>query len=145
MDASGNLPKPTALSSSSGAFSTTSTSDTDVTNLSVSFKATGKGMVQIMLVSDGSANKSYLSPYHGTNMAQMHFKILRDSTVIAFGDIGCTGGLRVPPSAVTGIDQPSAGTYTYKVQVARNTDSPLSSGGSHSCFVYYCKLLVKEI
>lgn len=112
------------LSSSSGSYSLTgTTSITDVTNLSVSITTTGRP-VFVGLISDGTGVQStivysdtqiQLSPelylYRGaTNISTQSFaQRVGGSSVYSF-----TG---VPVSAVSHIDIPSAGTYTYKFSV----------------------------
>lgn len=112
------------VSSSSGSYSLTgTTSITDVTNLSITITTTGRP-VFVGLISDGTGVQStivytdtqvQLSPelyfYRGaTNISAQSFaQRVGGSSVYSF-----TG---VPVSAVSHIDIPSAGTYTYKFSV----------------------------
>lgn len=114
------------LSSSSSTFTTTSTSFVDVTNLSLSFKTTGRPVI-VGLVADGSsgASQSYIGgSATAVTTAGVRLKILRDAVVVAEVEQQVAAALNAapylwtysPPSSLWGIDVPSAGTYTYKVQ-----------------------------
>ena len=102
-------------SASCGAFTSTSSSYIDVTNLSVSITTTGR-RVSIELMADGdTTNRSMFSVAGGDSL---FFQIYRDSTVICTtGAIAPSGAaIQVPSSCVTFKEKPSAGTYTYKIQ-----------------------------
>lgn len=112
-----------AQSLSSGSFSTTATSLTDVTNLAVDLKTTGRP-VFVGLVHDGSANYPTFGPARSavTNAGSRQ-AILRNGTVISRGTIyvgGATGVIagNVPLSAMNHIDVPPPGTHTYKLQIS---------------------------
>lgn len=119
------LPASTyAISSGASGFAT-STSGTyaDVTNLSVSFTATGRP-VMIVLVPDGSDYSGILCG--GTSSVSVDgcfIKALRDSTDVGFHRFGSSytqgsagGTIYSALGAVSFVDVPSAGTYTYKIQ-----------------------------
>lgn len=104
----------TAISSSnSGSFSTSSSSLTDVTNLSVTITTLGRP-VQIELVPDSTSLGTTADVVAVTSSAG--FAFLRDSTVLGverlFGATYPAGGFRFTDHGAV------AGTYTYKVQVA---------------------------
>lgn len=112
------------ISASCGTFSTTSTSYVDVTNLTVTITTTGRP-VFIGVTSDGtSANMATLAVSNASGtVTECYFKILRDSTDIAFyrlNNNSPTGSIAIrgPTSAISTLDVPAAGTYTYKVQAS---------------------------
>lgn len=117
-------------SSSSSTYSTSSTSFTDVTNLSVTITTTGRP-VQLMLISD--ATGTFGASVGATTNSGVG-KFLRGSTDVSIFPI--SSGVAVPPGGFTHWDEPAAGTYTYKMQVAAG------SGGSIS--VSRCKLVAVE-
>lgn len=116
------------VSSSSGAFTTTSASLVDVTNLSCSITSVGKE-VYITAIPDGSGggNISDMAAQYsavGTEgVAGMQWAVIRDSTEIARGEFfgyvkaGVVTSVPCPLSAITVQDAPGAGTFTYKIQV----------------------------
>lgn len=132
------------LSSSSGNYTLTSTSETDVTNLSVSITTTGRP-VMMMLIPDGSfTGDSYIGASNGAGIAGTYYGLFyfeRDGSNIALVDFGGTipasALVRCPPSALAYMDTPAAGTYTYKVAVKGTTGTTV--------YVQYCKLLVYEL
>lgn len=117
------------VSSSSGAFSTSSTTFVDVTNLTVTITTTGRPVV-LMFYPDGSANQSLINS--GVNVAS--FQILRGVTVIAQS---AATGLVSPPGVLNMLDVVAAGTYTYKLQGH-------ASGGS-TLLVNYTVLAAYEL
>ena len=134
-----NLSAPPALneviSSSSGAFSSTTTyAYQDVTNLSVSITTTGR-RVRVVLVSDGSSNNSFTAIDTNTQVGTI--KSVRGST-----DLGVYPLFKNNQSTIGNYewtDKPSAGSYTYKVQVQPYSD------GTRTVTVNYLKLLVYEL
>lgn len=116
-------------SSSSGAFTTTSTSYTDITNMSVSITTTGRPVL-IMVHGNGSGSEDgYFGILYAGESAYGHIKLVRASTdvvVVSFGT-EVTGAsnvsFRIPGSSFSYIDQPGAGTYTYKLQAKVSTDT----------------------
>lgn len=121
-------PKQAALtinkSGTVASFTTTSTSLTDVTGLSVSITTTGRP-VYVGLV---PANTSTVCSIGATNASGTNVEavltILRGSTTIYYTYIAqsatyaSNSQLRNTPGVVWFIDEPAAGTYTYKVQTA---------------------------
>lgn len=135
------------VSSSCGAFSTSSATFVDVTNLSKAITTTGRP-VMILLKSDGSGNDSFVGPASttDTNNAIARFLILRDGVEIYRGAIGGTiwsgggsgGQMRGLPGAINHQDGgATAGAHTYKIQ----TQIGGSAATSHC---EYVQLLVWE-
>lgn len=110
-------------SSSSGSFSTTNTSYVDVTNLSVSITTTGRP-VFLALVNDSSTDGAFVSVTAGGFLALAKLIFVRGSTTISthFFGLEATAGIIVygAISQFVHVDMPSAGTYTYKVQISTN-------------------------
>lgn len=52
---------------------------------------------------------------------EVGFQLLRDSTVLTSKLMKCVGATDVKDGVLNWIDQPSAGTYTYKIQFKNNT------------------------
>lgn len=116
-------------SASSGTYSTTSTTEADITNLSVTITTTGRP-VFIGLIHDGTTNISQLGVNYDAvalqtaGSAGFTVKFYRGSTELVrlykSADVGLSTttvdyvGSYAPPSAYWTIDSPSAGTYTYK-------------------------------
>lgn len=135
------------LSSSSANFTTSSTSNVDITNLTVSVTTTGRRLV-IRIVPDGSTSLSYIgvsnSAYPSTGA---WLTAVRDSTDIGSHRISAldiisptgAGGMNLLPSGYMFSDAPAAGTYTYKIK-----GYVLSGSGTNTLAVVRCKLLVYE-
>lgn len=131
------------LSSSSGDHLQVGSSETDVTNLSVTITTTGRP-VWVGLVSDGSGNTSQIVTVNTSTSAAGtgELKLIRGSTEIGrygFRVGGTTQSqweIYVPASSVHTIDVVSAGTYTYKV-TSINVTTRLG--------VKYSKLLAFEL
>lgn len=110
------------VSSGSSTFSTTNASYTDVTNLSVSITTTGRP-VFIGTTSDPAIDDGAGGYYRGNltvaGSVSTGIKVLRDSTQVLTTNAGHSSAtnLYTPASSVWTIDTPSAGTYTYKVQI----------------------------
>ena len=124
------------ISSSSGLFSTEATSFTNVTNLSVNLTTSGRP-VMVLLQPDGTSNTAFLvGPISG---GPMFIQILRGATVVFSSGVGYFGNSTesVPPSSIQFLDTPSAGTYTYTVQVY--------SEGGQTIFVQYTVLVAYEL
>jgi hypothetical protein len=131
------------VSASCGLFTTTSLTDVDVTNLTVTITTTGRPIL-IALIADGTGNGAEFSAYAGSGSsvaANLH--LVRDSTEIAQWNLSLGTGISGAPgiySPITPlhIDVISAGTYTYKIQ----TDSDTSGG---TVRVYNYKLIAFEL
>lgn len=136
------------ISSSSGIFSTTSLSYSDVTNLSVTITTTGRP-VYIGLVSDGSGgtNGCALKAIGSGGQGTADFRIKQDATEIAQASlqVTATGSATetaainvVPCSSLSHIYVPSAGTYVYTVQAKINSGvAPDAAGVSFAKLVAY--------
>lgn len=111
-------------SSSSGAFSTTSTTFVDVTNMSITITTTGRPVVLMIRphvdgVSPTGNRLECVDSVGATAACQLRW--VRDAAQIhgqfeIRGDFpGNNVSIQVPISALI-VDQPTAGTYTYKLQ-----------------------------
>lgn len=110
------------ISSSSGSFSSTGVTPTDVTNLTVTITTTGRP-VCVSITPDTSGNGgSFVAVLASGTSALAHINLVRASSTIAQASIGVgfAGANQVSsvtvPSVLTIIDPVVAGTYTYKVQ-----------------------------
>jgi hypothetical protein len=136
------------LSDSCGTFYTSSTSLTDITNLSVSLTTTGRP-VYLALIPDGTSSNCFFdisfddTYFNNSNSATIAF--LRGSTVVG-RSLMLGGGTTTPtgqtfqltyPGGICVIDVPSAGTYTYKAQLA--------SGFGDSVGIVRMKLIAFEL
>lgn len=105
------------VSSGSSNFSTGSTSYVDVTNLSVSITTIGRPVL-LLIVSDGSLLSNVGADGNSATNGVADYQILRDSTTIAQSKIGqISTGYTLFPGSIVHFDAPSAGTYTYKMQL----------------------------
>ena len=131
-----------ALSDSCGNYSSTTAGYNDITNLSVSIRASGNRPIVICLVPDGSGNECYFGCDDTTGVfSRFPAEILRGSDLITNPSIpnvtSATSGVRLAPiSLLTAIDRPAAGLYTYKIRV--------DVYGGTAVYVKYAKLLVYE-
>jgi hypothetical protein len=135
------------LSSSSSTFSSTSASETSVTNLSVSITTTGRP-VFVGLIPDGSTSNSMLqvsATAAGGGGVIGSFYVYRDSTLVGVTSARAFQGTNpmtvdVPVGSLWSIDAPSSGTYTYAVKAKLSTTS-----GNPSLSVQYAKLIAYEL
>lgn len=133
------------ISSSSGAYTTTSTSFTDVTNLTFSITVTGRP-VMVALIPDGdTVNVSCIGVTNsGSTAAGGQVKIRRGSTTLGLyllRNLGSntTRALQLPPSSFFLVDTgASAGTQSYAVSV-------LAASGTDTVNVSYVKLIAYEL
>jgi hypothetical protein len=117
------------VSSSSAAFSTSSTSYTDVTNLTVTITTTGRPVFLSLVSGDAGTSPAYIggSTTGVAGVVDLFIKFLRDATTIS--EIQCRAptnsliGVGFPCGGFTHIDVPSSGTYTYKVQTKAQSPS----------------------
>jgi hypothetical protein len=129
-----------AISSSSGDYSI-GTTEADVTNLSVTITTTGRP-VQVMLISDGTANIAGVYLNDANLEAGAEIQIYRGATSIskqwAVTNSGAGASVNAwwPGSSIQHLDTPSAGTYTYKVTASRFGDAAK---------LRYVKLIAYEI
>lgn len=130
-----------SVSSSSGTFSTTNTSYTDVTNLSVTITTTNRP-VFVGLISDGAiTGTGGLATYNASALAGAKIRILRDMTTIYEYRLQMSAGVSwiIPCGSVWHIDtSPGSGSRTYKVQV-------LSVVGTTTTYVQDAKLIAFEL
>jgi hypothetical protein len=117
------------ISSSSGAFSTSSVSPVNVTNLSVSITTTGRPVMLIIqpFLATGSSGMSGATQACGMS-------ILRAGSPVTSWEIQASTA-SIP--SVSFLDTPGAGTYTYQVQ------GQVTSGGTLS--VETCVLVAYEL
>lgn len=142
MDTSGTVTAPVLgqqVSSSTDANTITSSSYTDLPNLTVSITTTGRPVI-LAVVADGSTNS--MCAASPTSLGKgTEFQILRDSTQIAryrmLYNIGSAATLSIPLSLMH-LDAPAAGSYTYKIQ-ARSIDNATATG------IIYAKLVAYEL
>ncbi len=138
------------VSNSSSTFVTTSTSYVDVTNLAVTITTTGRPVI-IMVQGDGGVSNSYFMTdiYNdGCSSAGSYFKLLKDATTIAelfYGFEGENGAFIADTyhaylPSIHHLDTPTAGTYTYKLQV-----KCVSSGNPIQTSVIRCRLIAYEL
>lgn len=131
------------VSSSCGSFSTTSTSYTDITNLSITITTTGRPIL-LMLTPDGdTSNVAVIAASAAAVSAGAQFKLLRDATAVGLFNLFSSGGgsqasVNVPSSSIIHFDVPSSGTYTYKLQVKAQTSATTATVG-------YSKLVAFEL
>jgi len=136
------------ISANSGLFSTTSTSYVDVTNLSVTLTVTGRP-VHLMIVSNGGGGASgttdvYSQKSSGAFDVSSYFRFVEGVVILSDHILAApfpSGFARLtsPASVLSHLYIPSAGTYTYKLQVVSLT------GGVHSVGVSNAKLVVCEM
>jgi len=136
------------LSSSTSSYAAGSSAVTDITNATITITTTGRP-VWVGLQADGdtgASNYSYLGPNvtganGDTQISSVIFK--RGASTIATFDMdhkqSSDAGLQIPTSAFFMIDEPAAGTYTYKAQTSWTT----SASGDLRC--YYAKLVAFEL
>jgi hypothetical protein len=132
-----------AVSSGCGAFTSSSASYTDVTNLTVTIKTSGRP-VFVGLVSDPTDNNTLGIQGVSVTQASARVKLLRGTTTIAIYTVesantaaSATINLFVPASSVHAIDAVSAGTYVYKVQVQKVAGTTV--------FCAYAKMVAYEL
>jgi hypothetical protein len=110
------------ISASSTTFSSSTAAFVDVTPLSVTITTTGRPVTIFMIADGDTANASQVATtVDGSGNQLYQVKFLRDATTVALFSIGGTfaagAAPAVAPSSFRHLDFPSAGTYTYKVQV----------------------------
>lgn len=138
------------VSSSCGAFETSSGSADLVTNLTATI-TTGGGPVYVALISDGTGTGA--GSGQGSSIGVLNANSAINHNVVCFlrdGVIVSTTRVTAPLAASGGtdfcfplpsfIDVPAAGTYTYTV-----TSSVANNGSGSKAFVYFAKLLAYEL
>lgn len=117
------------LSSSSGSFTTSSTSATDVTNLSISLTTTGRPFVLELVATASATDTSYVRI--GANSAQSVYEATvyvtdAANTVIArhvfgtnvVGGASDEGMIKIPASSFRWVFTTGAATYNYKIRAS---------------------------
>jgi hypothetical protein len=139
------LLSPAKLSGSSGNFSGTQTTYTDVTNLYLTINNNSLPVL-LGLVHDGSLNLSYIGAQDITGtVSDLLVRIVRDTTVIAeylTGFAEVDAGLKrhyAPPSIITVLDEPGAGVHDYKVQYK------IQAEGTDTAIVRFCRLFARAM
>lgn len=127
-----------AISASTGSFSTTNTTYTDVTNASVTITTTGRP-VFIGLVADGTNNESRINTQDSGGSPYAYFQLLRGTVTVGVYNLAGGGtAISVPASSMQFIDTFGAGIFTYKLQCK-------SLGAGDETQVTRAKLIVYEI
>ena len=119
-----------SVSASSGTATVTSGSVTDITNLSVSITTGGR---PVLLLLQNNYDGSNQGIFANTSPTPAYVYILRNGSPVSGFQIPGSSGASIPLV----IDQPSAGTYTYKIQG--------QSDGTGTLFASYLNLVVMEI
>lgn len=130
-------------STAASAFFSTSTSYTDITNLSVSITTTGRPVVIVLQPSTSDSRISCSSSSNATPSWSCYFRVLRGSTNVGtnfvsyqYPDNASDTVVGLPGSVVHVVDTPSAGTYTYKVQWRGTGEDPQLFVNNYSLMVY---------
>lgn len=125
------------ISGSSGAFTTTSTSFIDVTNLSVTITVTGRPVYIGLIAATNNSSGVTIEPSTGAQTLVFGIiRILKDGSLIASGQWNISGASSTLLSLTTSlagfcyIDLASAGTYTYKIQAEAGTSSRITIGNT---------------
>lgn len=129
------------ISSSCGAFTTSATGPSSITNLSVTITTTGRP-VYLMLIPDGTSNSAsiYFAP---ASSVIPKILISRDGGSTYFYTSSLLAGpstnnILLPPGCISTVDITSANTYTYTVYAA-------IASGSGTWNISYCKLIAFEL
>lgn len=137
-----------AISDSSGAYVTTSSTEADVTNLSVTITTTGRPVLVMLIPSGVNYTGGVVgcsNPSVSGTSSQIRIRVYRDSTNLTETQAGqANSSLNetgfVPCGAVSTIDVVGAGTYVYKITAFIITD-----GGTPGGFITHCKLVAFEL
>lgn len=117
------------VGNSSGAYSNGLTTYVDITNHVITITTLGNPVV-IECVGDGSGN---VSTFDSNSVSDPVVRITRDATILA----QYAGSVTMPVTVARIVDNPTAGTYTYHVQ--------LKISGSGTAFCNYSRLIVYEL
>jgi hypothetical protein len=130
----------------SGNYTTSSTSDVDVTNLSVTITTTGRP-VRLYLIQEDNVNQSFVRIGRTLALASGFIGFVRGATLVTEQVVGLNIDTSATenqvdvwygPGAIASLDVPSAGTYTYKIQARVNS-------ATATLYFSYCKLVAEEI
>lgn len=128
-----------AISSSSGAYGSTSSTYVQPTNLSASITTTGNP-VEISLVASATAASESKIECSRTGSCELDIQLYDGSSSLyeySYNRGGTSGAGSAPCSIVKFIDVPSAGSKTYSVR--------FKQAASGSWRVDYCRLMVREL
>lgn len=135
-----------ALSSSCAVFSTANTSDTQVTNLSVSLACSGSAPVLLMLIPDGTTNPCEFTDaattdgvHPFTTDTPAYYSFYKDGAPISIEKQCNLAPFLRFPSQLFMVDLPAAGTHTYDLRI-RNAATTTDAHG-----INYCKLIAVEV
>lgn len=124
----------TSYSTSSGAYSTSSTSDQDVTNCNRTITAEGGKTVIVSFVGDGSSSAAYIDTNSGTNAI---FTLQRNGTTV--NTVQIQTDTQIPVGALNFVDVGvTAGSRQYALKVR-------CTSGSGTVTVNRCRMVVYEI
>jgi hypothetical protein len=132
--------KNIVVTPSSGAFTTSSTSAVDITNLSASFLSKGNP-VTILITGDPASASSYGVDGGGVANRSATIQITRDGTIIYKGVIFQSAtGLFDTPSSLSVVDYQVVvpGSYTYKAQVS-------VSNAAATAYINDCRMVIYEV
>lgn len=106
----------TAISASSGSFSTSSGTYVAVTNFSETFKT--NGFVRVQLVMDGTTSEGNITHLATGGSQAARLQLKRDSTVVGQVNLINHGNATASwgPGTCAWIDEPAAGSYTYSIE-----------------------------
>ncbi|NIO44978.1 MAG: hypothetical protein GTN36_05505 [Candidatus Aenigmarchaeota archaeon] len=120
-------------SNSSGSFSTTSTSFVDITNLSVTITTSGRPVIIGLKSFDTNESRVVCN---GSTSPSGTIQLLQDSTTIGTYRYGSDATEVLQPANIYHIDEPTAGTYTYKFQAKISTGGTTFSVLNYKMFAY---------
>lgn len=133
--------KSTACPSSN----TTSTTAVDVTNLSVTITTSGRPVFIGLTADPSSSGRVGVYANASTGYVGGYCQIVRGASIISKNYISLGGSgtsnawaLYVPVSSVNMVDFPTAGTYTYKIQI-------YSAASTMNAFIEPCFLIAYEL
>lgn len=138
-------------SPSSGSWALASADWTSVTNLAVTITVSGRPVMLALKAASNDTPGGYVSSSNqGPGATFGFFRFMRDGEPLPTMTIGERvastqggGGLFVPCSAISYIDTPSPGTYTYRL-FGRPANQAIS-GGPHSIGVSDATLFAIEL
>lgn len=136
------------VSSSCGAFSTSSGTPTQITNLSVTITTSGRP-VMLSLQSDGTSTQSDVAAVDNTSAGSqggVNIYFMRASTTLTVENAtsgvaptGQSGEVQIPTSSFHYLDFVAAGTYTYHVFIQN------ACNNAGTVYVRYAVLVANEL
>lgn len=132
------------LSSTCTSFNTTSTSDTAVTNLTVTITTSGNPVMLKLVSASSTASYIATSDVSSANGQVSAFITLQRDAVDVYEYFMLTDAppnpkLTIPTSSVSYFDVPAAGTYTYRIR------AKMQNSGTNGITFSQCKLLAYEV